>query len=419
MRGKRTATCALVILALLVLWSACGEDADRGDDDAGQDTDDDNNDDSDDDDEGSEPSNEFVFPDTNLVGAHYYPWYNTDGHHWVDPDYESTHLLEPLLGEYDCADPAVAEQQIDWAADYGLDVLTLEWWGPDTYGTANLESGFFQAANLGRIRFNIFYDTMIRMSPLAGGSWSMNINFSRSDIRQTFIDDLIGIAETYFDHPYYFKIAGRPVVWMYWLVGVTGDFAGALAQARAELLARGYDMYLVGDFSLLSLKFHLVPLFDAVSVYCQWQKFLMLPFNTSDVGHLADVFELIFKHNRETVTQIPVEGRTDGAMVDFHPGVIPQFDDSWMEGFPRVLNFPVHASSKDDVVKMFRVARDQAEPAYTTDLHISWITSFNEWHETTTIEPAVQDADPKYPCGNYGFDFMEAVQEVFDTPAQK
>ena len=403
---------ALICLFAFGMLAGCGDaddvDANEdGDDDSSPDDDDDNDDNDDNDDD-------TTFPDEYIVGAHYYPWYVPDSHHWVDPPYPSTHLLDPFLGEYDSGDPAVAEQQIDWAADYGIDVLTLEWFGPDNYAEQNLDTGFFQASNLSRIRFNIFYDTMIRMSSLAGGGWSLNINFSQQDIRDRFIGDLIGIAEDYFDHPQYFKISGRPVLWMYWTIGYTGDFAGAMAQARAELLDRGYDIYVIGDFVLLDLKPHLLPVFDAVSVYCLWQKFLMLPFNTSDVGHLADVFEVIFKHNREKVTQIPVAGRTDGAMVDFHPGVIPQFDDSWMTGFPRVLNFPVHASSKDDVVKMFQVAKDNSEPAYDTNLHISWITSFNEWHETTTIEPTISDAEPKYPLGNYEFDFLEAVQEVFD-----
>ncbi|MFC1888606.1 hypothetical protein ACFL4G_02505 [Thermodesulfobacteriota bacterium] len=350
-----------------------------------------------------------------IVGAHYYPWYD-EGHHWDDPPYESTHLLDPYLGEYDCGDPAVAEQQIDWAADYGIDLFTLEWWGPNTNGVANLNNGFFQASNLSRIRHCIFYDTMIRMSPLAGGGWSLNIDFSREDIRETFVGDIIGIAETYFDHPQYFRISGRPVMWAYWTLGYTGDFAGAMAEVRSELLARGYDLYLIGDFPLVDLKPALIPSFDAVSVYCQWQKFLMLPFDTSSVGHLSEVFELIFKHARERVTQIPVAGRDDGAMVDFHPGVIPQFDDSWMTGFPRVLNVPVHASSREDVVSMFQVAKDSSEPAYDGNLHISWITSFNEWHETTTIEPTIVDGGPDYPCqgpANYGFDFLDAVREVF------
>ena len=406
---------ALIMLIILLVIGGCGDDDVNsvGSDDDNDDTADDDTGGDDDDDDDDDDNNDNGFPDEYIVGAHYYPWYVPDSHHWVDPPYPSTHLLDPLLGEYDSGDPAVIEQQIDWAADYGIDVLTLEWWGPANYGVDNLDTAFFQASNLSRIRFNIFYDTMIRMSSLAGGSWSLNINFSRQDIRDRFIGDLIEIAEDYFDHPQYFKISGRPVLWMYWTIGYTGDFAGALAEARAELLDRGYDIYVIGDFVLLDLKPNLLPQFDAVSVYCQWQKLLMLPFNTSDVGHLADVFDVIFRHNREKVTQIPVAGRTDGAMVDFHPGVIPQFDDSWMTGFPRILNFPVHASSKDDVVKMFQVAKDNSEPAYDTNLHISWITSFNEWHETTTIEPTISDADPKYPCGNYEFDFLEAVQEVF------
>ena len=401
----------LALLALVAMLPACflgcGDECDEcvcdDDDDSG---DDDVGDDDAGDDDAEEPTNY-------VVGAHYYPWYNTDSHHWVDPSYERTHLLDPYLGEYHCGDPEVAEQQIDWAADYGVDVLTLEWWGPDTYGVDNLNTGFFQAPNLERIRFIIFYDTMIRMSPFVGG-WSMDIDFSREDVRETFINDVIGIAETYFEHERYFNISDRPVMWMYWTIGYTGDFAGAVLEARIELLARGYDLYLVGDFAIPNLKPGLIPLFDAVSVYCPWQRFLFLPFDTSDIGHFADVLEVHFRQTGEWVTQIPVAGRTDGATVDFHPGVIPQFDDSWMVGFPREFNSPILASSRDDVLKMFRMARETSEPAYDTDLHVVWITSFNEWHETTTIEPTIIDEEPKYPLGNYGFDFLEAVQEVFE-----
>ena len=41
-----------------------------------------------------------------------------------------------------------------------------------------------------------------------------------------------------------------------------------------------------------------------------------------------------------------------------------------------------------------------------------WENTWNDWAETTTVEPTV-DQGPKYPAGNYGFDFLEVIRDVF------
>jgi hypothetical protein len=93
--------------------------------------------------------------------------------------------------------------------------------------------------------------------------------------------------------------------------------------------------------------------------------------------------------------------------VDFQPGVIPQYDDRNTRG----TNVPVLARNKNEVKAMFQLARDILD-AKTTGEKIVWITSWNEWHEGTAIEPTVTGG-PKYPGGNSGFDFVEALSEVF------
>src|SRR5512135_3787153 len=78
--------------------------------------------------------------------------------------------LEPALGHtYDSADPNVIKQQIDWAADYGIDAFSLEWTTPRGIGTSgslepNIDDAFLRAPNLARIRWCIFYDTVLRMT---------------------------------------------------------------------------------------------------------------------------------------------------------------------------------------------------------------------------------------------------------------
>ena len=40
------------------------------------------------------------------------------------------------------------------------------------------------------------------------------------------------------------------------------------------------------------------------------------------------------------------------------------------------------------------------------------VNTWNNWAEATTVEPTA-DLGPKYPAGNYQFDMLEVVSEVF------
>ncbi|MBI3739838.1 MAG: hypothetical protein HY258_12390, partial [Chloroflexi bacterium] len=41
-----------------------------------------------------------------------------------------------------------------------------------------------------------------------------------------------------------------------------------------------------------------------------------------------------------------------------------------------------------------------------------WLNTWNNWPETTTFEPTAAEG-PKYPAGNYQFDFLEVIRDVF------
>jgi hypothetical protein len=87
--------------------------------------------------------------------------------------------------------------------------------------------------------------------------------------------------------------------------------------------------------------------------------------------------------------------------------VIPQFDARIARKTPVALL----AQNKQEVVEIFKVARELANAA-GGPAKVIWITSWNEWHEGTSIEPTVTGG-AKYPGGNFGYDFLEAVSEVF------
>jgi hypothetical protein len=45
-------------------------------------------------------------------------------------------------------------------------------------------------------------------------------------------------------------------------------------------------------------------------------------------------------------------------------------------------------------------------------MKLIWINTWNNWAETTTIEPTAS-LGSKYPASNYQFDMLEVVREVF------
>ena len=80
--------------------------------------------------------------------------------------------LTPLLGAtYDSANPSVIQQQINWAAAYGVDAFSIEWTTPRGVGDSlenTLDDDFLKAPNLNKIRWCIFYDLVLRITQTPG-----------------------------------------------------------------------------------------------------------------------------------------------------------------------------------------------------------------------------------------------------------
>ena len=68
----------------------------------------------------------------------YYPWYGRDPwRHWDaedrTPPFDVAAPYMPRLGAYDSRSRAVIEQHARWIADSGVGSVNLSWWGPDSY----------------------------------------------------------------------------------------------------------------------------------------------------------------------------------------------------------------------------------------------------------------------------------------------
>jgi len=68
----------------------------------------------------------------------YYPWYSRDPWlHWNEadrePPYDIASNYVPLLGPYDSRDTAVLERHAEWIAGAGVGAVNLSWWGKDDF----------------------------------------------------------------------------------------------------------------------------------------------------------------------------------------------------------------------------------------------------------------------------------------------
>ncbi len=366
-----------------------------------------------------------------LVGAHYYVWFPAQ---FQGGRYLRARLRpaqQPLLGEYSSASPATAEQHIEWAARYGVDFFTLDYWPSAPLRNALIEGAFLAARNVERIKFCIFYE-------LADLGYDVATGYTVFDgpTIDRFVFDMEDIARRYFDHPCQLRVDGRPVIVLYVTRTAVGGFAEAMARVRDRMAGLGFDPYVIGDevfwvvargdgFGLTSEPQQWrIALFDAITAYNLYDST-----RRSHVGYgatstlLRDARALHRRYARaaqgKPVIPLAMPGYNDrGTRLEADHYAIPRewsegagegsFFAEWLEGF--TLRF--------------------VDPAVPMLL----ITSWNEWNEDTAIEPLapapattldVSAAGTVYTQGyryaGYGARYLEVLGEKLGrwAPATK
>jgi len=323
----------------------------------------------------------------------------------------------PLYQEaYYASDPDWIFQQIEWAVEYGVDAFSIEWTTPRGVGCCGsmedtLDDVFLKSPNIHKVRWVIFYDFVLRMLQTE----ELNIdseqilNFDQPEVYETFVEDFVHFAIKYFDHPQYLTVDDRPVIYIWATNAFTGNFQSAIAEARQKVSDLGYDVFIVGDEVCYGCfnPAH-AALFDGSSAFT----FLMPGvdiFSLKNVDDAAKTTDTVFTWWRKQIANLQVSGRDD--YVNFQPAWAPQYNESWSHERPNPI--VVIAERKEQVIQMAEIARKHAESAGKKEVKLIWVNTWNCWKEATTIEPTINDDSPKYPGGNYGFDFLEVIREIF------
>lgn len=301
-----------------------------------------------------------VGPDPSYRAAvFYYPWYRTPDvdlywDHWGEtnfhPPLDIPSDFYPALGVYSVADPAVVAQHFAWLREAGVGVIISSWWGQ-------------------RSREDQAVPLLLDVAERYGIKVAFHIEPYGGRTADRLVDDIEYIYARYGDHPAFYRTT---------------------ASSRWSP-----DDRPKGLFYLWSARF---PDPDADAVEASYWRDAIDAIHTLPDGGLvlAD----------ETVT-----GWVDGGHFDgLYSYAVPDLDEcdgySWARGLPpdawyvpgvnpgfsaRRIGYPadLYAPRRDGATyeEHWQAALDMGvEPALVT------ITSFNEWHEGTQIEPAAVGA---------------------------
>lgn len=304
----------------------------------------------------AEPNEQATVP--RRVLAFYYPWYGTPegpggagrNLHWGAIDAanhdisESTHY--PAVGAYDSHDPAVIDQHCRLANAAGINGFIVSWWGHGDY-TDRAMPGILDACATHGLKACIYYETV-----------------PGPKTPQAAAQDIIRALDRYGRHKAHLTVNGRPVVFVY---GRALEELGLLGWHEAVELIKANSpdgAVILGD----QFSYGAARVFDGVHTYN--------PAGSLTGLDLGEVEKWALTTYPSWVQLADQAGKISTITV------IPGYDDT-------KIREPGLAVSRLGAV-LYRI---QWGLAARTDPHWILITSFNEWHEGSEIEPSWEFAD--------------------------
>ncbi len=285
----------------------------------------------------------------------YYPWYGVpDGPggagrtvHWGRIDAAKKDIQAstnyPALGAYDSHDPKLIEKHCQWAKRAGIDTLIVSWWGHNSFSDRAMDK-ILDGCQRHGLTACIYYETV-----------------PRPRTSESAADDIVKVLEKYGGHPAHLKVHGKPVVFVY---GRALQELGLTAWLKAiEIVNAKYEdgVAAMGD----QFSYGAARVFDGIHTY-----------NTC--GKLRGMAPgAARKWAAETYPSWVRMADEAGKISTLT--VIPGYDDT-------KIRKPGLAVKRYEG-ELYRV---QWEEAIKADPHWVLITSFNEWHEGSEIEPSLE-----------------------------
>jgi hypothetical protein len=300
-----------------------------------------------------------------LVGAHYYPWY--DEQRWAG----QPATFSPKLGRYASGNRDIAAQHIRWAMDADLDFFMVSCLAPGGTEARYLRSSLLPALEDAKFPFALHYETPIALGLRPDLPIDLSARLPDGTIAgDRMVEHFDQLADTYFSHPQYLRFEGKVVVMMY-LVRNFENAVPYLTAVRERMARRGINLYLIADVMYWEPPGELDwPLmrdhFQAVTAYNMYHRDNFM----SRVATQYEVTDRVARtHNLRMI-----------------PHVMPGYDDTRLRGPGRVtLDRRDGAYSREFCSLAGKFVRP--------DQPFLIVTTFNEWHEGTQLEPSVEHGD--------------------------
>jgi glycoprotein endo-alpha-1,2-mannosidase len=327
-----------------------------------------------------QPIDDTYIPGQLTMGVYYYPWHADDFHR--GDGYIRQDLIppqQPFLGEYDDRDAGVVEQHLQWSRQANVRLWVTSWWGPNSRTDSTISNVILQHEKLQNHQIALFYETDGRILQKDLGNPLENV---RSDMQY--------MCKTYFDHPNYFRINDRPVLFIYLArslnsLGLLNDVVDLMRQGVQD--ACGEDVYLVGDqvYGGASGKdfttYEPFELLDAVTNYDVYGSI------NSVVGRRGGSLAEEEVNHYYQFEQRLWRDAANSFNCKYVPAIAPGYNDVSVRSGNPPLSRSLTGKEPGSLLKL---ELQNAIPLVDPDTQrLMMINSFNEWHEDTQIEPTI------------------------------
>ncbi|MFI7273625.1 discoidin domain-containing protein [Streptomyces sp. NPDC049879] len=283
------------------------------------------------------------------VHLFYYPWYGSPSRHgsWLhwqqgghQPPQDIGADLYPTLGPYDSGDAAVVAQHMAWIRQAGVGVVATTWWGQGGYEDQRVPLLLDVAAQYG-------VKVAWHLEPYGGRT------------AQSTVDDIRYINARYGSHPAFYRDAkhgNRPAFYVFYSLATTDWSPLAQVNAANIVLTQTTDVSKAGYFG--GLYNYSVPTdFNGWKGIADWC-------------------------------------RANGRI--WAPSIGPGYIDDRAVPGNTTITIPRENGATYD-----RLWAGALSPDNGGSPHWVSITSFNEWHEGSTIEPASSTPPPGHGYQTY------------------
>jgi len=288
-----------------------------------------------------------------LLGAHYYPWYQADKQtrHWNENDDYATVTDLPVQGEYSSDDAQLITRHLALVEQAGLDYLVINL----QITHDGLDKNELSAVDL---LFKMAAESMPDLS------LCFMLSYDKVD-SETINESFAYLEDRYVSKENYLLLHSKPVIWYF----ISESFIGHFYHHYSELNESTIEYHRIAASSSCYNKYlpaHYNEFFDGWSVYS--------PLQVSSPS--------IWRNMWETSYQDFIEDNQEGCIAVFT--ISPGYDDTALTLKQRS-NSSVRKVSRNKSKTYFKMQNACLELDTQPDLIV--VTSFNEFHENTHIEP--------------------------------